>query len=73
MWQKFIRRGAKIWFGDERTVVDIHATFVDNIMGSCGELSEWVDGRTWRLEVHENLGILLIKVALKHESLFYVV
>ena len=40
LWQKFIRRGSKIWFGDESTVVDIHATFVDNIMGSCGELSE---------------------------------
>jgi hypothetical protein len=58
LWQKFIRRGSKIWFGDERTVVDIHATFVDNIMGSCGEVSEWVEGRTWRLEVDENLDLL---------------
>jgi hypothetical protein len=58
LWQKFIRRGAKIWFGDERTVVDIFATFVDDQMGSCGELSEWIEGRTWRLEVDEHLDYL---------------
>ena len=55
LWQKFIRRGAKIRFGDEKAVVNIHATFVDHTLGSCGELSEWVDGRTWRLEVDDRL------------------
>ena len=58
LWQKFIRRGAKVGFGDERAVVDIYATFVDNSLGSCGELSEWVEGRTWRLEVDEHLDSL---------------
>jgi len=58
LWQKFIRRGAKIKFGDERTVVDIHSTFVDSRLGSCGELSEWVDGRIWRLEVDERMDLL---------------
>jgi hypothetical protein len=58
IWQKFIRRGAKIRFGDEKSVVDIHATFVDSRMGSCGELSEWIEGRTWRLEVDEHLDVL---------------
>jgi len=58
LWQKFIRRGAKICFGNESTVVDIHATFVDSRMGSCGELSEWIEGRTWRLEVDEHLDLL---------------
>ncbi len=58
LWQKFIRRGAKIQFGDETTVVDIYATFVDDTLGSCGELSEWVDGRTWRLEVDDRLDLL---------------
>jgi len=57
LWQKLIRRGAKVKFGDERSVVDIYATFVDEPLGSCGELSEWVDGRTWQLEVEdERLG-----------------
>jgi len=55
LWQKFIRRGAKIRFNNERTVVDIHATFVDEKLGSCGELSEWVDGRVWDLEVDDRL------------------
>ena len=58
LWQKFIRRGAKIAFGDEKAVVDIYATFVDNNLGSCGELSEWVEGRTWRLEVDDRLDVL---------------
>ncbi len=58
LWQKFIRRGAKIWFGDENVVADIHATFLDSQLGSCGELSEWIDGRTWRLEADEYLDVL---------------
>ncbi len=58
LWQKFIRRGAKICFGDENAVVDIYATFVDNNLGSCGELSQWIRGRTWRLEVDEHMDTL---------------
>jgi hypothetical protein len=58
IWQKFIRRGAKIRFGDETTVADICATFIDNTLGSCGELSEWVDGRIWRLEVNDRMDLL---------------
>jgi len=58
LWQKFIRRGAEIRFGDESSVVDIYATFIDKNLGSCGELSEWVDGRTWQLEVDDRLDLL---------------
>jgi hypothetical protein len=58
LWQKFIRRGAKLTFGEEGAVVDIHATLVDPDLGSCGELSEWVAGRTWRLEADERLDLL---------------
>jgi hypothetical protein len=58
LWQKFIRRGAKARFGDECAVVDIYATFVDDLLGSCGELSEWIDGRTWQLEVDDRLDLL---------------
>ena len=39
LWQKFIRRGAKIHFGDERSVVDIYATFADSAIGSCADAS----------------------------------
>jgi hypothetical protein len=36
IWQKFIRRAAKIRFGDEAALNDIHVTFVENKLGSCG-------------------------------------
>ena len=58
IWQKFIRRGAKIRFGDESMVNDIHALFVDTRLGSCGELTDWVEGRTWRLEVDDHMDML---------------
>jgi hypothetical protein len=59
LWQKFLRRGARIRFGDERAVADVYATFVDTSLGSCGELSEWVEGRTWKLEVDDRLDLLV--------------
>ncbi|MBN2246896.1 MAG: hypothetical protein JW755_13745 [Candidatus Aminicenantes bacterium] len=55
LWQKIIRRGAKIRFGSEKAVVDSIATFVDTVLGSCGEISEWIEGRMWRFEVDDNL------------------
>jgi len=58
IWQKFIRRAAGVCFGNEKAVVDIHATFVDKNLGSCGEISEWINGRTWRLEVDDRLDYL---------------
>ena len=48
LWQKLLRRGAAGRFGSERAVVDVLATLVDPVLGSCGEISEWVDGRLWR-------------------------
>ncbi len=58
LWQKLIRRAAALRFGTERAVADVFATFVDPDLGSCGELSEWVDGRTWRFEVNDRLDLL---------------
>jgi hypothetical protein len=55
LWQKFVRRAARLEFGTEEAIVDIHATLLDRKLGSYGEISEWVDGRTWRLEVDDNL------------------
>lgn len=55
LWQKFIRRGARLRLGSEKAVVDILATFIDSTIGSCGEISEWIDGRIWRFEVDDNL------------------
>jgi hypothetical protein len=58
LWQQFIRRGAKIKFGEENSVTKIYATFVDQTLGSCGEISEWIEGRTWKLEVDDRLDLL---------------
>lgn len=58
LWQKLIRRAAAVRLGDERAVNDVHATFVDRRLGSCGEISDWVEGRTWRLEVDERQDLL---------------
>jgi hypothetical protein len=55
LWQKFIRRAAKIELGREDAVADILATLVDPTLGSCGEVLEWVDGRLWRFEVDDDL------------------
>jgi len=55
LWQKFIRRGAKKEFGAESAVADIYGTLVDPILGSCGEVNEWIEGRMWRFEVDDNL------------------
>jgi hypothetical protein len=58
IWQKFIRRAAGARFGDESHVNDVHATFVDHRIGSCGEISDWIDGRIWRLEVDDRIDLL---------------
>jgi len=55
LWQRFIRRGARLRFGSEGAVANVLATFIDFNLGSCGEISEWVDGRMWRLEVDDDL------------------
>ncbi len=58
LWQKFIRRAALVKLNSEDCVVNIFATFIDEDIGSTGEISEWVDGRTWRLEVNEYQDLL---------------
>ncbi|HUF00222.1 MAG TPA: hypothetical protein VMN99_13270 [Anaerolineales bacterium] len=58
LWQKFIQRGAAIRFRDEKAVNEVHGTLVDSSLGSCGEVSNWVEGRTWRLEVDDRVDLL---------------
>jgi hypothetical protein len=53
LWQKLIRRGAKLRFGDERSVRDCYATFFDPVIGSFGEIGEWVEGRMWVYEIDD--------------------
>ncbi|MBN1309026.1 MAG: hypothetical protein JXA18_13970 [Chitinispirillaceae bacterium] len=58
LWQKLIQRGAASRFGDGASVNTVRATFVDSVLGSCGELSDWVEGRTWQLEVDDRMDLL---------------
>jgi hypothetical protein len=58
LWQTFIHRAAAIRFRDEKAVNRIHGTLVDTSLGSCGEISDWVEGRTWRLEVNDRIDLL---------------
>jgi hypothetical protein len=55
LWQKMIRRAARIHLGDEASVVDTFATFFDSNLGSYAEINEWVEGRTWVYEVEDRL------------------
>ena len=57
IWQKLIRRASAIRFSDDGAVKDILCTFVDGRLGSCGELSEWVEGRQWRFEVDDHIDL----------------
>ncbi len=55
LWQKFIRRAARLEFGRDDAVADVIGTLCDTRLGSYGELIEWVDGRMWRFEVDDDL------------------
>ncbi|HOF83545.1 MAG: hypothetical protein PHF93_08665 [Acidobacteriota bacterium] len=55
LWQKFIRRAARVEFGRDDAVADVIGTFRDERLGSYGELGEWVDGRMWRFEIDDDL------------------
>jgi len=56
LWQRLIRRGAAIEFGSERAIVAGYATFYDPTLRSWAEISEWVPGRVWQLEIDDRLG-----------------
>jgi hypothetical protein len=58
LWQTFIRRAVHVRFQGRHSVVHVYGTFVDHVFGSCGEIRDWVQGRTWRLEVDDRLDLL---------------
>jgi len=55
LWQKLIRRGARIRLGTEQAVVDTYASLFDPALRSFGEINEWVDGRNWRFEIDDRV------------------
>lgn len=50
LWQKLVRRAAQHRFERDDAIGDVHATFYDADLCAFGEIAEWVEGRTWRLE-----------------------
>ncbi len=50
LWPKLLRVAAKEVFGDESAIADTYASFYDENFRAYGEVREWVEGRTWRLE-----------------------
>ncbi|MBN1153808.1 hypothetical protein JXB12_02675 [candidate division KSB1 bacterium] len=55
LWQKLLRRGAKIFFGTEQAIADTYATFYDRNFFSYGEINEWVSGRVWKFEIDDRV------------------
>lgn len=55
LWQKLIRRGARVRFASERAIADTYATFYDDDLGAFAEINEWVEGRIWRFETDDEL------------------
>jgi len=50
LWQRIAKLGAIAEFGRNDAVADVYASFYDPVLKSYGEIREWVEGRTWRLE-----------------------
>lgn len=55
IWQKLFRRAAGTRFGAEHSVKDAYASFWDGNLNSYGEITEWVEGRMWRLETDAHI------------------
>lgn len=53
LFQKLVRRAAGLRFGRETAVKDAYASFHDPELRAYGEITEWVEGRTWLLEADQ--------------------
>ncbi len=56
LWPKLLRVASVEVFGDRDAVADTYASFYDENFRAYGEVREWVEGRTWRLESDTHLG-----------------
>jgi hypothetical protein len=57
LWPKLLRIGARQVFGREDAIADTYASFYDAGLRAYGEIREWVEGRTWRLEADTQLSL----------------
>ncbi len=57
LWPKLLRIAARQVFGREDAIADTYASFYDAGLRAYGEVREWVEGRTWRLEADMHLAL----------------
>ena len=55
LWPKLLRVASREVFGDENAIADTYGSFYDENFRAYGEVREWVEGRTWRLESDSHL------------------
>lgn len=55
LWQKLIRIAAARHLGSETAVKDAYASFWDPSLNAYGEITEWIEGRMWRLETDAHI------------------
>lgn len=55
LWPKLVRVACREIFDCDDAVADVYASFHDARFEAYGEIREWVEGRTWRLEVDDHL------------------
>ncbi len=55
LWQKLVRRAGLVKFGRETAVKDAYASFWDANLNAYGEITEWVEGRMWKLEADRDI------------------
>ena len=55
LWPKLLRVASADRFGTREAVADTYASFFDARFRAYGEVREWVEGRTWRLEADAQL------------------
>ncbi|MBN2685863.1 MAG: hypothetical protein JXR40_11340 [Pontiellaceae bacterium] len=57
LWQKLVRRAGLVKFERETAVKDAYASFWDSNLNAYGEITEWVEGRMWKLEADGDISI----------------
>ena len=57
LWPKVLRLATAERFGTREAVADTYASFFDSRFRAYGEVREWVEGRTWRLETDTQLSL----------------
>lgn len=53
LWQRILRIAMEIEQGRPESIPEVYASFFDPAIRAYGEVREWIEGRTWRLEADD--------------------